>query len=62
MGVDVRARQSDRADLGGGTLVSTGVNNNTYTSQTFPLDFTGSHSCIWCSARSRDPARRRAWA
>ena len=24
------------------TLNSTGTNNNTYTSQTFPLDFTGS--------------------
>ena len=23
--------------------MSTGVNNNTYTSQTLPLDFTGSH-------------------
>jgi hypothetical protein len=25
------------------TLTSTGVNNNTYTSQTFPLDFAGAH-------------------
>ena len=28
---------------GTGTLKSTGVNNNTFTSQTFPLNFTGAH-------------------
>jgi cytochrome c len=42
-GFDVRLDSPTGQIVGGGTLVSTGANNNTYTSQTFPLDFTGSH-------------------
>ncbi len=43
MGFDVRLDSPTGPIAGSGTLVSTGANNNTYTSQTFPLDFTGSH-------------------
>ena len=44
MGFDVRLDSPTGQIVGGGNLVSTGANNNgAYTSQTFPLDFTGSH-------------------
>jgi PKD repeat protein/type 1 glutamine amidotransferase len=41
--VEIRQDAVDGPLLTTVTLNSTGVNNNTYTSQTFPLDFTGAH-------------------
>ena len=65
MGFDVRLDSPTGQIVGGGTLVSTGANNNTYTSQTFPLDFTGSHR-LYLVFRSVNaagaPADDRAWA